>query len=103
MRACRGQRATESSSATSSTARSHRCRTSSTTGSAMPPVSRAALVVHGRPERVAEAVKRLEQIARDAGVELVDGDDADLAIVLGGDGTMLRALQRFLGTGVPVL
>src|SRR5262245_40360846 len=67
------------------------------------PVSRAALVVHGRPERVAEAVRRLEQIARDAGVELVDGDDADLAIVLGGDGTMLRALQRFLGTGVPVL
>src|SRR5262245_33311110 len=67
------------------------------------PVSRAALVVHGRPERVAEAVRRLEQIARDAGVELVDGDDADVAIVLGGDGTMLRALNRFLGTGVPVL
>jgi NAD+ kinase len=37
-------------------------------------------------------------------VELVDADaaDADLAIVLGGDGTILRALQRFLGTGVPV-
>ena len=32
-----------------------------------------------------------------------DGDDADIAIVLGGDGTMLRALARFLGTGVPVL
>ena len=30
-------------------------------------------------------------------------DDADLAVVLGGDGTMLRALHRFLGTGVPVI
>ncbi|TMJ94232.1 MAG: NAD(+)/NADH kinase [Actinobacteria bacterium] len=28
---------------------------------------------------------------------------ADLAGVLGGDGTMLRALQRFLGTNVPVI
>ena len=28
---------------------------------------------------------------------------ADLAVVLGGDGTMLRALKRFLGTGVPVI
>jgi NAD+ kinase len=29
--------------------------------------------------------------------------EADLALVLGGDGTTLRALQQFLGTGVPVL
>jgi NAD+ kinase len=29
--------------------------------------------------------------------------EADVAVVLGGDGTMLRALQRFLGTGVPVI
>jgi len=28
---------------------------------------------------------------------------ADLLVSLGGDGTMLRALKRFLGTGVPVL
>jgi NAD+ kinase len=69
----------------------------------MPPVSRAALVVHGRPGRVAEAVERVRQIAQEQGVELVEGDDVDLAIVLGGDGTMLRALLRFLGTGVPVL
>jgi NAD+ kinase len=27
----------------------------------------------------------------------------DLAVVLGGDGTMLRALNRFLGSGVPVI
>ena len=34
-----------------------------------------------------------------------DGDPADveLVVVLGGDGTMLRALRAFLGTGVPVI
>ena len=32
-----------------------------------------------------------------------DDVEPDIAIVLGGDGTMLRALTRFLGTGVPVL
>jgi NAD+ kinase len=69
----------------------------------MPSVERATVVTHGRPERVADALARVEQLAREAGVELVDGDDVDLVIVLGGDGTMLRALKRFLGSGVPVL
>jgi NAD+ kinase len=69
----------------------------------MPSVKRATVVTHGRPEKVAEALAKVEQLAVDAGVELTDGDDVDLAIVLGGDGTMLRALKRFLGTGVPVL
>ena len=66
-------------------------------------------MTHGRAERVAGALERLQTVAADAGVELVgDGDaargapGADLAIVLGGDGTMLRALTTFLGTGVPV-
>jgi NAD+ kinase len=69
----------------------------------MPSVSRAAVVAHGRPGRVAEALEEVRLLAAEAGVELVEEDDVDLAIVLGGDGTMLRALQRFLGTGVPVL
>lgn len=64
-------------------------------------VRRAAVVTHRNPATIGGAVERLEQVARAAGVELVDGE-ADLAIVLGGDGTILRALQRFLGTGVPV-
>jgi NAD+ kinase len=52
---------------------------------------------------VADAVAKVERLAADAGAELTDGDDVDLAIVLGGDGTMLRALKRFLGKDVPVL
>jgi NAD+ kinase len=36
-------------------------------------------------------------------LEVGDCDAPDLAIVLGGDGTTLRALQRFLGRDVPVL
>jgi NAD+ kinase len=36
------------------------------------------------------------------GVDASDGAKPDLAVVLGGDGTMLRALTRFLDTGVPV-
>jgi NAD+ kinase len=69
------------------------------------PVRRAAVVTHGKPEVIGDAVARLEAHAADAGVEIVADESAqpDLVIVLGGDGTMLRALQRYLGTGVPVL
>ncbi len=68
----------------------------------MQSVSRATVVTHGR-DGVDDAVRRLGELAAAHGVELVDGDDVDLAVVLGGDGTMLRALTRFLGTGVPVI
>jgi NAD+ kinase len=65
----------------------------------MPSVKRAAVVTIDRDG----ALERLRAVAERKGVELVDGEDADIAIVLGGDGTMLRALARFLGTGVPVI
>jgi NAD+ kinase len=99
----------------------------STTGSQAPSadrpaprvVRRAAVITHGKRETIGPALERLEGIARRAGVELLlpqeelakhgrpNGEsrleEADLVIVLGGDGTMLRALDRFLGTDVPVL
>src|SRR4051794_8015390 len=65
----------------------------------MPRVERASVAAIDR-EGVDEAVARLRAVAAQCGVELTEGDDADLAIVLGGDGTMLRTLARFLGTGI---
>jgi NAD+ kinase len=73
------------------------------TGKTSPPVRRAAVVTHGRPERIGDALQRLRRVAERCGVELVQGNDADIAIVLGGDGTTLRALHRFLGTRVACL
>ena len=66
-------------------------------------VSRVAVVSHGRPERIGDALARLRAVAKRCGVTLVDGGEADLAVVLGGDGTTLRGLQRFLGTPVACL
>jgi NAD+ kinase len=83
---------------------------SSTSAIATPPlvpraIRRATVVTHGRPEMIGDALPRLRRVAGDLGVELVDGDVArpDLAVALGGDGTMLRALHRYLGAGVPVI
>ena len=56
---------------------------------------------HGRAD-VAEALELVERLARERGIEIVE-DAPDFAVVLGGDGTMLRALKRFLGEGVPVI
>src|SRR4051812_50222060 len=88
---------------------------SSTTGSTTPrpEVRRAAVITAGRAATSGDALERLRALAQERGVELVlpdeetekHGDEqagsvegADLAVVLGGDGTMLRALGRVLGT-----
>ena len=79
--------------------------TTSTAGSPPPspePVRRAAVVVHGRPDTIGDAVERVERLAAESGVELTE-ESPEFAVVLGGDGTVLRALQRFLGSGVPVM
>jgi NAD+ kinase len=95
----------------------------STTGSDAPlarPVSRAVVITHGKAQTIGPALARLESVARDHGVELLlpeeelekhragsgDGSDlegAELVVVLGGDGTMLRALGRFLEAHTPVI
>jgi NAD+ kinase len=67
-------------------------------------VTRVAVFSGGQPERIGDALERAEACARSAGVEVVPTveDDADLVVVLGGDGTMLRALRATLGSGTPV-
>src|SRR5262249_6747993 len=104
------------------TVQTPRSPTTSTAGSQMQSVSarvaRAAVITHGRAATIGPGLARLETVARDAGVELVfsadeaakhggadsgDHGPVELAVVLGGDGTMLRALARFLGRGVPVI
>jgi NAD+ kinase len=66
-------------------------------------VKRVAIVAHGRSEPLKGALERVERLAAANDVEIVPDDDVDLAVALGGDGTMLRALHRFLGTPVPVI
>ncbi len=82
------------------------------------PVRRATVVTRGKAEMIGEGLERLERVAEEAGVELIldeeeavkhgvdaaeDDESTDMTVVLGGDGTMLRALQRSLGTGSPVV
>ena len=87
--------------------------------SARGPVTRAAVITHGKVATIGPALDKLQAVAEGAGVHLVvspdealkhgiaqvDGDDApvDLVVVLGGDGTMLRALTRYLGRETPVI
>ncbi len=79
---------------------------------------------HRRPDEIRAALALLAQRAAEAGVTLrldeeetrkhglspapglaLDApakDDVELCVVLGGDGTILRALQRYAGSSVPV-
>jgi NAD+ kinase len=77
--------------------------TSTSESSTHSPVETAAVVAHGRID-VRAAVERVLAVAERAGVEIVDEPErAQLAVAVGGDGTILRTLARLLGTGVPVI
>jgi NAD+ kinase len=88
-------------------------------------VARTATVLsHARPAQTADALRALIEAAAREGVVLrfdpeetrkyrlapregfeLDAplsDDVELCVVLGGDGTILRALRRYAGTSVPV-
>jgi len=89
----------------------------------MSPGKTVALITHSHPPGPTEAIAAAATAARDAGWRIVatpgelakhgefaDGieqverlpERPDLCLVLGGDGSILHALRRFAGAGVPV-
>ena len=88
------------------------------------PAREVSVLTHSRPQQTSAALEMLVAVASETGVTLrfdtdeaakhglsdsgavllggPDGDSVDLCMVLGGDGTILRALRRYAGTGVPV-
>jgi NAD+ kinase len=88
------------------------------------PVRTATVLTHRRPSETRPAIDALIELAQRAGAILyvdpeetrkhrlgrvpgvetdVDGPiDADICFALGGDGTILTALRKYAGTGVPV-
>jgi NAD+ kinase len=88
------------------------------------PIRTATVLTHRRPSETRPAIDALVEIARSAGATVfVDPDetrkhrlehepglevdvagplDVDICFALGGDGTILTALRKYAGTGVPV-
>jgi NAD+ kinase len=85
-------------------------------------VKTAALITHSHPPSASEAVKVAAEVAQEMGWRLAASADElqkhgraaegidvtaehtlpDVCLVLGGDGSILHALRRYAGTGIPV-
>jgi len=86
-------------------------------------VRTAAILTHTQPEQTSEALALAVELARDAGCQLVASAEErekhrdaaagigaledlagqpDVCLVLGGDGTILKALRHYANTAVPV-
>ena len=78
--------------------------TSTSESSKHSPVETAAVVAHGRVD-VRDAVERVRAVAERSrrASSWTTPERAQLAVAVGGDGTILRTLARLLGTGVPVI
>ena len=85
------------------------------------PARRATVFTHTHPEQIADALRATVEAAERAGctlladedelakhgeaaagIEPLGGDPPDLCLVLGGDGTILKALRAYARTNVPV-
>jgi NAD+ kinase len=67
------------------------------------PLSVRRVALHAR-RAAGDAAELVRRLAAEGGVEVLaaDATGADLVLVLGGDGSVLRALQQVTGSGVPV-
>ncbi|MCD6348843.1 MAG: NAD(+)/NADH kinase [Candidatus Korarchaeota archaeon] len=67
------------------------------------PVSKVTLIYNDGKKKTLKLARRLEDLLKSSGIKIVDRSESpDLAIVVGGDGTLLRAFHQTLGS-IPLL
>lgn len=66
------------------------------------PVSSVALIYNESRRSILKLAKRLENLLIGSGIEVKEPKRADIVIVIGGDGTLLRAFHQTMGA-IPIL
>ncbi len=67
------------------------------------PANSVTLIYNDGKRRTLKLAKRLEELLKESNIDVVGLDDGpDVVVVIGGDGTLLRAFHQTLG-GVPIL